>query len=110
LRSPRQDPQRAGETEITRERLRDIVEDVVRDTARFGSRDPSSDRVMTIQRAKNRHYMTPSHAPLGIAGYNHRFKNDPRYRQHHTRSVWHSVLRRTGVHPDDANGQSGQRA
>lgn len=45
-----------GETEITRAGLREVVETVIRDAARFGPRELSGYRVMTIQRAKNREF------------------------------------------------------
>ena len=45
-----------GETSITRERLRAVVEDVLRDAGRARPRSVAGRRAMTIQRAKNREF------------------------------------------------------
>jgi hypothetical protein len=45
-----------GDTHLTRERLRAIVDDAVRSGRRFAPRTPSGRRIMTIARAKNREF------------------------------------------------------
>jgi len=45
-----------GESHVSRERLREIVEDVVRNGRRFAPAEPTGRRVMTIHRAKNREF------------------------------------------------------
>jgi hypothetical protein len=60
-----------GETHISRERLREIVEDIVRNGRRFAPGAPTGRRVMTIQRAKNREFsevvvLWPQSVPAGV--------------------------------------------